>query len=193
MTIGDICPIIREEIITLSKYEIDFYRKNDNTCPMEDFLNSLEYKMRAKMLRLIMLLEQNGNELREPYSKFLSDGIYELRARQGNNTSIEQIMWRGEMNMSDFKTYLDKQLHDIEYKKEWDNLEPEFNTIQAMIDARKRCNMTQKELSEITGIDQSDISKIEKGNANPSLSTLKRLAAGMNTILKLEFIPKSNN
>ena len=87
MTIGDICPIIREEIITLSKYEIDFYRKNDNTCPMEDFLNSLEYKMRAKMLRLIMLLEQNGNELREPYSKFLSDGIYELRARQGNNTS----------------------------------------------------------------------------------------------------------
>ena len=102
-------------------------------------------------------------------------------------------MWRGEMNMSDFKTYLDKQLHDIEFKKEWDNLEPEFNTIQAMIDARKRCNMTQKELSEITGIDQSDISKIEKGNANPSLSTLKRLAAGMNTILKLEFIPKSNN
>ena len=71
----------------MSKYEINFYRKNDNTCPMEDFLNSLEYKMRAKMLRLIMLLEQNGNELREPYSKFLSDGIYELRARQGNNTS----------------------------------------------------------------------------------------------------------
>ena len=50
--------------------------------------------------------------------------------------------------------------------------------------------MTQKELAERTGIDQSDISKIETGNANPSLSTLKRLAEGMDMILKLEFIPK---
>ena len=70
-------------------------------------------------------------------------------------------------------------------------LEPEFNMIQAMIDARKGCNMTQKELADRTGIDQSDISKIETGNANPSLATLKRLAEGMDMILKLEFIPKS--
>lgn len=78
---------MREEIIILSKYEINFYKKNDGSCPIEEFLDSLEHKMRAKLLRLIMLLEQNGNELREPYSKFLNDGIYELRARQGNNTS----------------------------------------------------------------------------------------------------------
>lgn len=50
--------------------------------------------------------------------------------------------------------------------------------------------MTQKELAEKTGIDQSDISKIETGNANPASSTLKRLAEGMNTVLKLEFLPK---
>lgn len=93
--------------------------------------------------------------------------------------------------MSDFQRHLEKQLQDPEFKKEWDNLEPEFNMIQAMIDARKRCNMTQKELAERTGIDQSDISKIETGNANPALSTLKRLAEGMDMILKLEFIPKN--
>lgn len=93
--------------------------------------------------------------------------------------------------MSDFREYLNKQLENPEFKKEWDDLEPEFNAIQAMIDARKQCNMTQKELAERTGIDQSDISKIETGNANPALSTLKRLAEGMNMILKLEFIPKS--
>lgn len=93
--------------------------------------------------------------------------------------------------MSDFREYLNKQLEDPKFKKEWDDLEPEFNAIQAMIDARKRCNMTQKELAEKTGIDQSDISKIETGNANPALSTLKRLAEGMNMILKLEFVPKS--
>ena len=92
--------------------------------------------------------------------------------------------------MSDFRNYLNKQLENSDFKKEWDFLEPEYNTMQAMIDARKRCNMTQKELAERTGIDQSDISKIETGNANPALSTLKRLADGMDMVLKLEFVPK---
>lgn len=92
--------------------------------------------------------------------------------------------------MSDFRNYLNKQLENPDFKKEWDYLEPEYNTMQAMIDARKRCNMTQKELAERTGIDQSDISKIETGNANPALSTLKRLADGMDMVLMLEFIPK---
>lgn len=92
--------------------------------------------------------------------------------------------------MSDFRTYLDEQMKTPEFKKEWDDLEPEFNTIQAIIDARKNRNMTQKELAERTGIDQADISKIETGNANPALSTLKRLAEGMDMVLKLEFVPK---
>lgn len=95
--------------------------------------------------------------------------------------------------MSDFRNYLNKQLENPDFKKEWDYLEPEYNTMQAMIDARKRCNITQKELAERTGIDQSDISKIETGNANPALSTLKRLADGMDMVLKLEFIPKYPN
>lgn len=89
--------------------------------------------------------------------------------------------------MSDFREYLNE---DDEFRKEWDDLEPEYNMIQAIIDARKSKQMTQKELAERTGIDQSDISKIETGIANPALSTLKRLAEGMDMILKLEFVPK---
>jgi transcriptional regulator with XRE-family HTH domain len=92
--------------------------------------------------------------------------------------------------MSDLKNYLDTQLKNPEFKKEWDNLEPEYDTIQAIIDARKDSNMTQKELAERTGINQADISKIENGIANPALSTLKRLAEGMDMVLKLEFVPK---
>jgi fatty-acyl-CoA synthase len=76
-----------------------------------------------------------------------------------------------------------------EFKAEWDTLEPELAIIQAMIDARKNSGITQKQLSEKTGIAQSDISKIENGNANPSLRTLKRLAAAMDMKLKLEFLP----
>lgn len=93
--------------------------------------------------------------------------------------------------MNDFHKYLDEQLNIPDFKKEWDNLEPEFNAIQAIIDARKKSNMTQKELAEKTGINQADISRIETGNANPTLQVLKRLAEGMDMILKLEFIPKS--
>lgn len=61
--------------------------------------------------------------------------------------------------------------------------------IQAFSEARHASGMTQKELSELTGIAQGDISKLEKGNANPSLKTLQRLAEGMGMKLKLEFVP----
>lgn len=71
----------------MAKFEVNFYKKRDDSCPVYEFLESLDYKMRAKVLRLIMILEENGNELREPYSKSLGDGIFELRAKQGNNIS----------------------------------------------------------------------------------------------------------
>lgn len=54
--------------------------------------------------------------------------------------------------------------------------------------ARERAGMTQKELSEKTGIYQADISKIERGIGNPSLSTLTRLADGMGMELKIDFV-----
>ena len=50
-----------------------------------------------------------------------------------------------------------------------------------------------KELAEITGINQADISKIETGNANPAVSTLRRLAEGMGMVLRFEFIPQKVN
>lgn len=92
--------------------------------------------------------------------------------------------------MSDFEKYLSQQLKNPDFRKEWDDLEPEYNMIQALIDARKRSNLTQKQLAERTGINQADISKIETGNANPTLQVLKRLAEGMDMVLRLEFVPK---
>ena len=80
-------------------------------------------------------------------------------------------------------------MKDPAFKEEWDALEPEFTIMQAMIDARKASGLTQKQLSERTGIAQADISKLESGNANPSLKTLQRLAAGMGMKVKVEFLP----
>lgn len=88
----------------------------------------------------------------------------------------------------DFEKYLEKQLEDENFRKEWEALEPEFTIMQAIIDARNSSGLTQKELSERSGIAQGDISKLENGNANPSLKTLQRLAAAMGKTLRIEFL-----
>ena len=88
-----------------------------------------------------------------------------------------------------FDDYLQEQLQDPEFKKEWDDIQPEMDVIRAMIDARIEQNLTQKELAARTGIDQADISKLENGTRNPSLKLLKKLASGLGMQLKIEFVP----
>ncbi len=90
-----------------------------------------------------------------------------------------------------YKDFLDEQMSDPELKKEYDRLQPEFAIIQAILDARKAAGLTQKDLADRTGIAQADISKLENGNANPSIKTLQRLADGMGMKLKVEFCPVS--
>ena len=88
-----------------------------------------------------------------------------------------------------FRETLNEQLKNPEFKKEWDALDPEYQIIKAMLATRNEKAMTQKQLADITGIPQADISRLENGNANPSLRTLQRLADGMGMKLKLEFVP----
>ena len=91
--------------------------------------------------------------------------------------------------MSRYSEFKNKSLKNPELRAAYDALQPEYDIIQAMIDARESQHMTQKELSEATGITQADISRIENGTRNPSLEMVKRLAAGMGMQLRLEFVP----
>lgn len=93
-------------------------------------------------------------------------------------------------NMKTLDKYLDEQLQNDAFRKEWEDSQPEMDVIRAMVDARISQNLSQKELAERTGINQADISKLENGTRNPSLKLLKRLADGMGMTLKLEFVPK---
>lgn len=72
-------------------FNVEYFQNRDGTYPVEDFILSQEYKMQAKIFRMIELLELNGNALREPYSKELEDGIFELRIKQSNN--ITRILY----------------------------------------------------------------------------------------------------
>ncbi len=71
----------------MSRFEVEFFEKIDGTFPAEEFILAQDKKMKAKLYRMIELLEERGYTLREPYSKMLNDGIFELRAKQGNDIS----------------------------------------------------------------------------------------------------------
>ena len=69
----------------MPNFEVEYYKKSDGTYPADEFILEQSLKMQARIFRSIELLEIKGNELREPYSKFLKDGIFELRTQQGSD------------------------------------------------------------------------------------------------------------
>ena len=75
----------------MQEYDIEFYDKADGTEPAKDFILSLDTKMQAKVLRTGSLLREAGPSLREPYSKSLSDGIFEIRTKFGSD--ITRILY----------------------------------------------------------------------------------------------------
>ena len=94
--------------------------------------------------------------------------------------------------MKTLNDMLSDQLKDEKFRKEYQDIQPEMDVIRALVNARTSQNLTQKELAERTGIHQADISKLENGTRNPSVNLLKRLAEGMDMVLKIEFVPKKH-
>lgn len=80
--------------------------------------------------------------------------------------------------------------NDPEFKQACKELETEELMTLSMLKARESAGMTQAALASVSGIDQGNISRIESGNGNPSISTLKRIAEAINSTLKIEFVPK---
>lgn len=64
-------------------------------------------------------------------------------------------------------------------KAEYDALGPQYEVVREVIKARIEKNMTQKELAEKIDTAQSNISRLESGNYNPSLSFLKKVAEAL--------------
>lgn len=87
-----------------------------------------------------------------------------------------------------FEEFEKELLKDPEFKKEYDLLEPEFAIIEAILKKRIETGLSQKQLAEKIGTKQSAISRIENGNANPSLAFLQKIAKGLDTKLKISFV-----
>lgn len=71
----------------MSGFTVEFYETVSGYCPVEEYLSEVDIKMRARLVSLLELLEDKGNQLRKPYSKYLDDGIFELRCKVGSNSS----------------------------------------------------------------------------------------------------------
>ena len=111
--------------------------------------------------------------------------------KQEMASALRKIFWKERVNqMKTLDLYLNEQLKNEEFRKEWEENQPEMDIIRAIIDARISQNMTQKELSERTGINQTEISRLENGSRNPSIKLLQRLAEGMGMTLKVSFVPR---
>jgi len=75
----------------MTGFSINYYETSDGVYPAEEFILSQPLKMRAKIFRILELLEEMGNALRMPYSEYLDDGIFQIRAHIGND--ITRILY----------------------------------------------------------------------------------------------------
>lgn len=88
-----------------------------------------------------------------------------------------------------FAETLREELQNPEFRAEWEALRPDFQIVQAILEYRIKTGFTEEQLAEAAGISLLYFRRLESGTANPSLRTLKRLAAGMGVALNLEFVP----
>jgi len=87
-----------------------------------------------------------------------------------------------------FQKFLDKALKDPAFKREYDALEPEFAIIDSIIKQRLKKKISQKQLAQRMGTQQSALSRLESGTYNPSLRFLKKVAAALDSRLQISIV-----
>jgi len=79
-------------------------------------------------------------------------------------------------------------LKNKEVQKEYELMEAEYKIIEEIIMTRREKNLTQKGLAELIGTKQSNISRLESGNYNPSLDFLQKIASAMGKRLEIRIV-----
>lgn len=88
--------------------------------------------------------------------------------------------------MRTLKEHTKEQLNKPEFANEYEALSEEYEFVRQIIRARIAAGLTQKDLAEKIGTRQSNVSRIESGNSNPSIAMLKRIAKATGTKLQME-------
>lgn len=85
-----------------------------------------------------------------------------------------------------FESVKRELMSDEEFRNEYDRLQPRYDIISQIIEARKELNMTQAELAKKVGTQKSNISRLESGNYNPSLDFLVKVAESLGKDIKIQ-------
>jgi len=91
------------------------------------------------------------------------------------------------IHMKDWNELKKELLKNPKFKRLYEESQPEYEIARAIIRARIKQKVTQKELAKRMDTTQSVISRVEQGNTSPSISLLKRLAAALNVTLQVRF------
>jgi len=83
--------------------------------------------------------------------------------------------------------YLEVQLKDPNFKKEWEKSEVAYQVTREIIKARIEGKISQRQLAKKTGTTQAVISRIENMSVSPSIGLLQRLAKSLGKTLEVKF------
>ncbi len=87
-----------------------------------------------------------------------------------------------------FEEMKEDMLKDEEFKIEYEKLKPRYEAIEQIIRARKEQNMTQAELAKRVGTQKSNISRLESGNYNPSITSPKSVCKSHTEISSILYV-----
>lgn len=91
------------------------------------------------------------------------------------------------MNWRELKEELMK---DLEFKREYDALEPQYCLLRSVIERRLEKGMTQEALARKIGTRQAAIARLESGRANPTLGFLQKVADALDAELEIGLRPR---
>jgi len=94
---------------------------------------------------------------------------------------------KGGLIKMNYSQYKQEKLKNPQFRAEYEKLLPEIEIIRQLIKARTELNLSQKELADKIGINQSHISRLENGRHNPSIQFLQKVATGLDKTLYVEF------
>lgn len=130
---------------------------------------------------------EKAYDIRGLFSKYPQFLIFESNAELFAQVQVDVggcgISWNDKLDLSSEELWDNGVLTGVVHKVD---VLSELGV--SLTKARDRARVTQKELAEKVHIYQGDISKIERGTANPSVKTLQRLAEGMGMRVKIEFV-----
>ncbi|MGL5435559.1 MAG: helix-turn-helix domain-containing protein [Lachnospiraceae bacterium] len=89
-------------------------------------------------------------------------------------------------NSIPFKDMKQEFMRDEAFRAEYERLQPRYEIISHIIEARKEKNITQSELAKRIGTQKSNISRLESGTYNPSLDFLIKVARGLGRELTIK-------